>query len=123
MVPTAIPTKADRLATEGKPLPQVLVFSWKSRQRFQNILARFGEETRDPNRILYKGCLVADYLNCGDPIGDALFADHRRRGVPMIVPTLLTREQSGSDPVETPSQVEYHPALLGKPIAVGMGTL
>jgi hypothetical protein len=114
---------ADWLVEEGKPLPQVLVFSWKSRQRFQNILARFGQETRDPNRILYKGCLVADYLDSGDPIGDPLFADHRRRGVPMIVPTLLSCGNASLDQVETPSQVEYHSALLGKPTAVGMGAL
>ena len=114
---------ADWLVEEGKPLPQVLVFSWKSRQRFQNILARFGHETRDPNRILYKGCLVADYLDSGDPIGDPLFADHRRRGVPMIVPTLLSCGNASLDQVETPSQVEYHSALLGKPTAVGMGAL
>ena len=50
-------------------------------------------------------------------------ASSRRRGVPMIVPTLLSCGNASLDQVETPSQVEYHSALLGKTTAVGMGAL
>lgn len=114
---------ADQLAGEGKSLPQVQVFSWKSPQRCQNILARFGEETRDANRILYKGCFVADYLKSRDPIGEPIFADHRRDGVPMIAPSLLAPDKSRSNHVESVVGVEYAHALLGSPTAVGLGTL
>jgi len=115
---------ASTLAESGQPVPQVQVFTWRSRQRCHNILRRFGNETANPNRILYKGCYVEDFLKADDSLCDAIFADHRRHGVALVPPVVLHVAPDRADAtIERPPLQSYAAVLLGSPVAAGSDPL
>jgi protein involved in plasmid replication-relaxation len=58
---------------------RVVFVSSRSRERLANILNAAATVVRNPERTLFLGVYLPDYVNACDPIWDPLFLDHRGR--------------------------------------------
>jgi len=63
---------------------RVVPVTTESRQRLENILKCFAAQTTNPNRQLYVGVYLDDFLSEADALCHPIFADHRRTYVPLI---------------------------------------
>jgi hypothetical protein len=58
---------------------RVVFVTSRSRERVKNILTAAATLVRNPQRTLFLGVYLPDFLNAADPVGEPLFLDHRGR--------------------------------------------
>jgi hypothetical protein len=56
----------------------------KVKSALDNILDSFARQTSVPNRQLYVGVYLPDFLASEDALCSPIFADHRQAGIPML---------------------------------------
>jgi len=69
---------------------RVVPVTTASRERLVNILQLFSQQTTIPNRQLYIGVYLDDFLAEGDALCHPIFADHRQPHVALIPPSAVT---------------------------------
>lgn len=65
---------------------RVVVVTTRSRKRCRNILDAVGRGVRNPQRTLFYGVYLPDYLAAIDAVGQACFTDQRGRAVSLLPP-------------------------------------
>jgi len=81
---------------------RVVFVSSRSRERLVNILDAAATVVRYPERTLFLGVYLPDYVNALDPVGEPLFLDHRGRRHALLPSTLGTTSAGQSLAVTTP---------------------
>ena len=75
----------DELQTRNYPKRfRVLIVTTRSGQRLRHILGAAGALMRNPQRSLFYGAFIGDYLASGDPVASPCFLDHFERPVALL---------------------------------------
>ena len=93
----------DRLQDQSPKRFRVLIVSTQSRERVRHILELAGRLVRNPQRSLFYGIGLPDYLAESDPLRSACFRDHRGE------PAALLPERYSTPPAWNPPPTRAPP--------------
>ncbi|MEX1096298.1 MAG: replication-relaxation family protein [Planctomycetales bacterium] len=78
---------------------RVLVITTRSRDRLERILRAASELSSNPQRTLFYGVHLDDYLHSNRPVTEPCFRDHRGRAVALVPALQLSLPRSGAPTV------------------------
>jgi len=84
----------------GRKRIRVIPVVTESHERLRNILSRFAEQTSNPDRQLYVGVHLDDFLRDPDALCQPIFMDQNHRSTSFIPPSVLDRIACQNQPCQ-----------------------